>query len=472
MQNIIEKTYVLTNLLREVICLKIIIFGCGKIGTTIIESLVGEGHDIVAVDRDQKVVEEITNIYDVMGLCGNGVDSEAMREAGTADAELFIAVTGSDELNMLSCFLARKMGAKHTIARIRNPEYNDESLGFIRQQLDLSVALNPDLLCAHEIFNILRLPAAVSVETFSGRNLEIVDLILKQDSPFVGLKLYELRKKYAEKFLVCNVMRDDQVYIPDGSFELKVGDKIGITASHQEMQKLLKNIGMPQKMPKSVMIMGASRIAYYLSKMLTNIGVTVRVVEKDEDRCAEIANALPSIVTIKGDGMQKEVLLEEGLTTAGAFVALTGTDEKNILSAFAAAGQKVPTVISKVNSPELALTAEKLGLECMVSPKKLVIDVISRYVRALQNSVGSRVETLYKLMDGKAEVLEFKVREDFEYSNISLSELKLKDNILVAGIVRGRKPIIPTGTDVILPGDKVIVLAAGKQLGDLSDIMG
>ena len=206
--------------------------------------------------------------------------------------------------------------------------------------------------------------------------------------------------------------------------------------------------------------------------MLTNIGVTVRVVERDEERCAELANALPSIVAINGDVMQKEVLLEEGLEGAGAFIALTGTDEKNILSAFAASGHNVPTVISKVNSPELALTAEKLGLECMVSPKKLVIDVVTRYVRALQNSVGSRVETLYKLMDGKAVVLEFKVREDFEFCNISLSELNIKNNILVAGIVRKRKPIIPTGSDVILPGDKVIVLAAGKQLGDLSDIIG
>ena len=451
--------------------MKIIIFGCGKIGATIIQSLAGEGHDIVAMDNDSKVVEEIANLYDVMGLCGNGVDSETMLEAGVGDAELFVAVTGSDELNMLACFLARKMGAKHTIARIRTPEYNDDSLVFLKQHLDISMALNPDLLAAHEIFNVLSFPSAAKVETFSGRNLEIVELIIKADSPLSGMKLIDIRKKYTESFLVCVVMREDKVFIPDGSFELKVGDRIGITASHAEIQKLLKNMEMPQKQPKNVMILGASRTAYYLAKMLHNAGTKVKIVDINKTACEEFSGRVPFATMIVGDGMQAEVLLEEGLSDTDAYVSLTGSDEANVLSAFLASDNKVPTVIAKVNRPELAQMAERLGLECVVSPQKSVSDVLSSYARALHNSIGSNVETLYKLSEGKAEVLEFNVRPDFKYGDVPLREMTLKPNVLIAGIVRKRKPIIPSGNDVILPGDKVIVIAAGHVLLDLSDII-
>lgn len=451
--------------------MKIIIFGCGKIGTTIISSLTGEGHDIVAMDKDPAIITEVSNLYDVMALCGNGVDSDTMKEAGVADTELFVAVTGSDELNMLACFLARKMGAKHAIARIRTPEYNDESLVFLKQHLNLSMALNPDLLAAHEIFNILSFPSAVKVETFSGRNLEIIELNIKSGSPLAGMKLLDIRKKYDENFLVCVVMRGDEVFIPDGRFEIKVGDRIGITASHSEIQKLLKNMEMPQKQPKNVMILGASRITYYLAKMLDSAGAKVKVIDVNKSICEEFAGRVPSATMIVGDGMQAEVLLEEGLADADAYVSLTGSDEVNVLSAFLASNHSVPSVIAKVNRPELAQMAEKLGLECIVSPQKSVSNVLSSYARALHNSIGSNVETLYKLLDGKAEVLEFNVRSDFKCRDIPLREMKLKPNILIAGIVRGRRAIIPSGNDCIYAGDKVIVIAAGHVLLDLSDII-
>lgn len=451
--------------------MKIIIFGCGKIGATIIQSLAGEGHDIVALDKDSAVVEEVSNLYDVMGICGMGVDSDTMNEAGVEDAELFVAVTGSDELNMLACFLARKMGAKHTIARIRTPEYNDESLGFMKQHLNISMALNPDLLASHEIFNILSFPSASKVETFSGRNLEIVELVLNENFPFVGMKLMDLRKNYDGAFLVCVVVRDDKAFIPDGNFELKAGDRIGVTASHADMQRLMKNIGLPQKKPSSVMILGASRMSYYLAKKLISIGTKVKIVDSDKAACEAFSKRVPQATLIVGDGMQPEVLLEEGIGDVDAFIALTGSDEVNVLGSFFAKGQNVPAVISKVNRPELAQTAERLGLVSIVSPQKSVSDVLSRYARALHNSIGSNVETLYKMFDGKAEVLEFNVRPDFKYSDIPLREIQLKQNILVAGIVRGRKPIIPSGNDIILPGDKVIVMTAGHVLSDLSDII-
>ncbi len=451
--------------------MKIIIFGCGKIGRTIIESLLDEGHDIVAVDSDRGVVDEVTNIYDVIGLCGNGVDSNTMAEAGIEDTELFIAVTGSDELNMLACFLAKKMGAKYTLARIRNPEYNYESLGMMKQHLELSVALTPEKLVAKEIFDNLRFPSSVKVETFSNRNLEIVELHIGESSPFAGITLSELRKKYSESFLICCVLRDGNAFIPDGNCRLEVGDKIGLTASRTEILKLLKSIGLPSKQPKNVIIMGGGRISYYLSKMLLSSGVNVKIIELDKKRCNELALALPGATVIMGDGMKPEVLLEEGTDTADAFIALTGKDETNILASFFVAGQTMSTIISKINRSDLASSAEKMGLECIVSPQQTVSNVVSRYVRALHNSVGSNVETLYKLMDGKTEVLEFKVSEDFKYTGISLRELSLKSNILISGIIRNRKPIIPTGNDVILSGDRVIVLATGHFLSDLADII-
>lgn len=451
--------------------MRIIIVGCGKIGTSILASLVEEGHDVVTIDYDEAAISEVSNIYDAMYVCGNGADCEILTEAGVEKAELFVAVTGSDELNMLSCFIAKKMGAKHTIARIRNPEYNDQSLGFMKQQLDLSMSINPELLAAQELFNILKLPAAVSIDTFSNRNFEMVEILLKPDSPLNGMKLSDLRKNYQAKFLVCSVQREDQVYIPDGSFELRSGDRIGLTASPNEIQKLLKMLGILQKQARSVMILGASRTAYYLAKMLTASGNSVKIIEKDPQRCTEFCNVLPNVSMIYGDGAQQELLLEEGIHSTDAFVALTGMDEENILISFFAASQNVPKVISKVNRGELAAMAEKLGLDCIVSPKKIVSNILSRYARALHNSLGSSVETLYRLMDGKAEALEFNVQPDFKYLQIPLKQMKLKPNILIAGIIRGRKTIIPSGDDEILSGDRVIVLATGQQMHDLSDII-
>lgn len=451
--------------------MRIIIVGCGKIGTTIVASLVGEGHDVVVVDGNPDIIAEVTNIYDAMGVCGNGTDCDTLAEAEVDKAELFVSVTGSDELNMLSCFIAKRMGAKHTIARIRNPEYNDSSLGFLCQQLDLSLSINPELLAAQELFNILKFPSAVNVETFSGKSFEIVELRLKEDSPLVGMKLQELRKKYQAKFLICAVQRGEEVYIPDGSFELKSGDKIGLTASPQEIQKLLKMVGILRKQARNVMILGASRTAYYLAKLLTDSGNSVKIIEKDRERCEEFCNDLPGAVMICGDGAEPELLLEEGLASVDAFVALTGTDEENILLSFFANAQNVPKVIPKVNRIELSSMARQLGMDSLVSPQKMISDVLTRYARALQNSLGSNVETLYKIMDGKAEALEFNVQHDFRYLEVPLKEMKFKNNILIAGIIRGRRTIIPAGGDVICVGDRVIVLSTEHRLHDLSDII-
>lgn len=451
--------------------MNILVVGCGKIGTTIIESLAAEGHDVTAIDNVSAALTEITDVYDVMGVCGNGADCDVLEEAGAAAADLFVAVTDSDETNMLSCFLARKMGAQHTIARIRNPEYNDNSLGFMKQHLDLSMAINPDLLAAKELLNILKFPSAVKVETFSHRNFEMIELRLKEQSVLDGMALHELRNKFKATFLVCVVQRGNEVYIPGGNFVLKSGDKIGVTAAPAELQKLLREMGVLQKKARSVMILGGSRTAYYLAHLLESGGNAVTLIEKDPAMAQELSDLLPKTTVVLGDGTQQELLLEEDLISQDALVALTGIDEENILMSIFAASQNVPKVIAKINRDELASLAENLGLDSIVSPRKIISDVLVRYARALQNSMGSSVETLYQLMDGKAEALEFLVRNEPDVVGIPLKSLKTKPNTLIAGIIRDRKTVIPSGEDAILEGDHVIVLAANQRLQDLSDIL-
>lgn len=451
--------------------MKIIVAGCGKIGVSIVADLVAEGHDVTVLDADAEMITDVTNIYDVMAICGNAVDCESLEEANVADTDIFVAATGTDELNMLSCFLAKRMGASHTIARIRNPEYNDKGLNFMSQQLELSMPINPDLLTALELFNILKLPSAVRRESFSRRRFEVVELVLSADSELNGMKLMKMREKYKANYLVCTVRRGDKLFIPFGGFELKGGDKIGLVAAPSEILKLLKMLGVLKKQAKSVMLLGGSRNAYYLAKMCEDIGMNVKLIEKSAKRCTELGNLLSKTVIINGDGTQQEILLEEGLTDMDAFVALTGQDEENILVSLFAKTHNVPTVITKVNRDEMASLAEKIGLDRIVTPKALTSGILVRYARALENSKGSNVETLYKMMDGMAEALEFKVAQDFPMLGVPLKDVRFKKNVLVAGILRDRKTLIPTGDDAILVNDRVVIVTAQQRFNDLSDVL-
>lgn len=450
----------------------IIIAGVGKIGFKVISTLVNEGHDVTVIDKKPEIVTEVTNMFDVIGVCGNCADCETLEEAGVDKAELFISFTGSDEMNMLSCFLAKKMGARHTVARIRNPEYNDNSLGFMRQQLELSMSINPELLVAQELYNILKIPSAFKVDYFARRNLEIIEMKIKSDSPICGKKLFKLREKQTVEFLIAAVFRDGRVIIPDGSFELASGDVISIAAAPGDMQKLLKGLGIITKQARSVMILGGSKTAYYLSKMLLSSGNDVKIIEKDINRCEELSDIVPKAMLINGDGSQQELLLEEGLRSLDAFVALTGMDEENILISIFASNHNVPKVISKVNRDEMVKMAENLGLDCVVSAKSVTSDIILRYTRALENTLGSSIETLYRVMDDKAEALEFKVKEDSDILNTPIKDLQIKQGILIVGIIRpGKKAVIPLGDDTIKKGDRVIVLSSEHRITRLSDIL-
>lgn len=451
--------------------MNITVVGCGKIGRAIIENLVAEGHNITAVDNNSFVVEKIVDTYDCIGICGSGTDCDTLAESGVENCRLFIAVTSSDEFNMLSCFMAKRMGARHTIARIRNPEYNDNNLEFMRQQLGISMAINPELLAAKEAFNMLKLPSAIKVDTFSRGNFEIVELKIKEDSPLDGMSLIDVRKNYKAQFLVCAVRRQEEAFIPDGNFVLKKGDRIGITASPDEIVKLLKMLGIMQKRTKSVMISGASRTAYYLAKMLIQSGNPVKIIDRDEERCTEFCEELSQAVIIHGNATKQDLLIEEGIRNVDAFAALTGSDEENVLLSLYAASQKVPKVVSKINRDEFVHLADNIGIDSTISTRRIISDVLVRYARGLRNSAGNKMETLYKIMEGKAEALEFKIQEDCPLIDKSLKDIFLKKNILVAGILRGRKTIIPSGDDFISAGDTVIVLAAGHRINDISDIV-
>ncbi len=452
--------------------MKIIICGCGKIGKSILNSLAHEGHDITVLDPEPSVISNVTDIYDVMGICESGTSCEALAQASVHSAGLFIAATGNDETNLLACFLAKRMGAEHTVARIGSKESSTDDIDFLKRELGISMAVNPELLTAQVIFNILKFPSAIKSETFTRRRFEMAELTVKADSVLNGAVLYNLRNKLNLPFLVCCVLRDGKANIPNGDFALQAGDKIGLLAAHDDMQKVLKHLGILQKRAKDVMILGGSRTSVYLAKELIRSGNSVTVIEKSESRCTEMCAALPQNVNIIcGDGTHHELLSEEGLDRTDAFVSLTGMDEENILSSYYALDRKVPKIITKVNQDGFSDISEKLGLDCIASPRRITADIITQYARALHNSQGSKIETLYRLMNGAIEALEFTVSSDFKQLNIPLKQLNIKPGILLAGIIRGSKTIIPAGSDVILPGDNVIVIAANQKLCDFSEIL-
>lgn len=452
--------------------MKIIVAGCGKIGKEIISSLCEEKNDVTIMDIDASVVDTLSNIYDVIGVVGSCADPNTLLEAGADKCDLYLSVTESDELNIMSCFLAKNMGASQTIARIRKPEYNYTNLDYFKNTFDLSLVINPEYAAAKEIFNILKFPSAVKIETFSRRNFEMMELLLKEDSVLCGMTLAEMRSKYDADFLVCVVKRGKEVIIPDGSFRLEAGDKIGISAKHSELSKIMKMIGNMRRQARDIMIMGGSRTGFYLARMLDQLGNTVKIIDCDPKKCEELAAKLPKAVIICGDATDQDLLLEEGIANCDAVVSLTGMDEENILISIFADSEKVPTTIAKINRRELVDMADKLGVKSIISPKKIVSTIVLRYARALNNSAGSKIETLYKLFENSAEATEFIVSEDAKkVIGIRLREMKTKKNVIIAGIIRNGRPIIPSGEEMILADDRVVLISANCIINDITDIL-
>lgn len=449
----------------------IVIIGDGKVGHKLAIQLSGEKYNVTLIDKSERKLRDAVNEMDVSCVVGDGASAEIQRQADVPGADLVIACASTDEMNLFCCLLARKLGAKQTIARVRNPIYYGQ-IDLLKEDLKLSMAVNPERALAGEISRVLIFPSAAKIETFVKGRVELVEVTYPSHSSIEGLSLSELYKKHQIKMLVCAVQRGGEVYIPDGNFVPQPGDKINIAASHQEIEKFLKlTKGMIGK-AKNVMICGGGRVAYYLGSQLLELGMQVKIVEMDEKRCVELCELLPKATIIHGNATDHELLEEEGIANADAFVSLTGIDEENIIMSMYAKTRNVPKVVTKVNDEGLQSMVEQLGMESVVSAKNVTANVITSYVRAMRNSMGSaNVETVYKLIGGKIEALEFRIREKTRYTGVPLKDLKLKTNHLVACIVRNRRMIIPGGNDTLEVGDSVIVISREQGLEDLQDIM-
>lgn len=450
--------------------MNIIIVGCGKVGSTIAKQLDAEGHDIVIIDKNARVVQQLADSLDVMGVEGNGATYGTLEEAGVKTADLLIAVTAADELNLYCCFLAKCAGTQHTIARVRNPEYTVD-LPLVKEELRLSMAINPELTSANEMTRLLKFPGAIEIDTFAKGIAELIKIHIKEGSPLAGKKVADTSGFLKGRVRICSVERKDELYIPNGEFLLQCGDKISFIAQKGEAAKMLKKFGVISGKSRNVLILGGSIIGYYLAKGLLQSGVNVKIIERNPKRCEELSASLPSAVIINGDAMDQELLLSEGIEHADGVAALMDFDEENIIVSLYAKSVSKAKIITKINTIEFHSIIDNLQLDSVIHPKHITGEYIVRYVRAMQNTVGSNIETLYKLMDDKAEALEFRVRENSRVTGIPLKDLNLKDNLQIACINRKGKIILPDGFDEIRLHDTVIVITKQKGLNDLKDIL-
>ncbi len=450
--------------------MRIIIVGCGKIGMTITEQLSLEGHDIAVIDVSSDVIHDVTNNYDVMGVVGNGASYTVQMEAGIEDTDVLIAVTDSDELNLLCCLIAKKAGNCSTIARVRNPMYNNE-ISFIKEELGLSMTINPEYAAATEISRILRFPSAIKIDTFAKGRVELLKFIINEGSVLNNCSLIDVARKIQSDVLVCAVERKDEVIIPNGSFILREHDTISFVASPGAARDFFKKIGVETHQVKNTIIVGGGTIAFYLAKQLISAGVDVKIIEKDKERCEYLSEMIPKAVIINGDATNQDVLIEEGISHCDSFVSLTGIDEGNIFLSLFARSTGNAKIITKINRISFDDIINNFNLGSLIYPKFITAEYIVRYVRAMQNSIGSNVETLYKLIENKVEAMEFRIKEVTRIIGVPLEDLNIKDNLLIACINRGGKIILPNGRTQIQVHDTVIIVTTQKGLQDINDIL-
>ena len=451
--------------------MKIIVIGDGKVGRTIVEHICKEGHEVTIIDKKSETVDEIVNQYDVLGICGNGASIDVLKEAGADRADLVVATTTNDETNILSCLISEKMGAKASIARVRSFEYNNQ-LKIIKNDLGIDLPINPEKETANEIVKILNFPEALRVDSFAKGNVDLVELYIPEENPLVGESLLSIYQKYQIKVLVCAVERDNDVFIPTGSFVLNAKDKIYVTAnSKATLRKFIDKVSLVEKRLKNVLIVGGGKITAYLGKELEKGKFNVKIIEQNKARCLELSELLPSATIIHGDGTDQDLLLEEGLANMDAVVALTNKDEENIILSMYANQEEIQKIITKVNKTSLVGLMKNISLASVISPKDVTTSKILSYIRAVNNRRGSNVNTLYKLVNNKVEAIEFKAKENNKLINIPLKDLKLKQNILIAAIIHENQVIIPSGNDVISLADNVIVVTTNQFLKDLNEIL-
>lgn len=448
----------------------IIIVGCGKVGRTLAEQLQEENIDLYLIDTVEKTINDITEDIDAMGIVGNGASINTLMEAGINTADILIAVTASDELNLLCCLIAQKTGHCHTIARVRNPIYSQE-IGFIKEKLGISMIINPELAAAREISRLLRFPAAIKIDPFSRGRVELLKFKVLPEFGLDGMSVSKITEKYRCDILFCAIENKNELSIPGGDHIVHNGDFVSIIAAPQNTALFFKKIGLKTHQVRNALIIGGGTISYYLAKALSDSRIAFKIIEQNPQRCEFLSEQLPAATIINGDGTDRSLLIEEGLETVESFVSLTNLDEENIfLSLFAKTVTKAK-LIAKVNRLPYTDIIDDLDIGSVIYPKYITADSILRYVRAMQNTIGSNVETLYHILDNQAEALEFAIHDYSPVVGVPLSDLKLKQNLLVCCLARGGKIRIPRGQDTIQIGDNVIIVTTHKGLRDICDIL-
>ncbi len=450
--------------------MRIIIVGCGKVGFALARRLSAEGHDITLIDTNPRKIQDMTEELDVMGFVGSGSSITLLNEAGLADADLLIAVTGSDELNLLCGMFAKKAGHCHAIARVRNPAYSRE-LEFIQAQMGISTIINPELAAAVEISRLLRFPGALNIDTFAEGRVQLLRFELTPGLLLDGMAVRSIPTQLECDVLVCAVERAGQVFIPNGDFCLQGADIISIISTPAAALAFFKLLGLPTRPVKNAMIVGGSTVGYYLAQMLLEHGIRVRLLDNDPARCQQLTELLPKATVIHGDAADRRILLEEGLPQAEAFVSLTGLDEENLLLALYAKRKGTSKVVAKVNRIEFDDLIEGMSIGSVVYPKYIICDFVAQYVRAHQDQAGSDIKTLYRILDDRVEALEFTVGEGSAAAGRSIEELPLKKGLLLCCITRGEQVLLPRGSTRIQAGDTVIVVTLRRDLRDLRDIL-
>ena len=450
--------------------LNIIIVGCGKVGMTLIEQLSKEGHDITIIDKNAAKVQEMSNLYDIMGLVGNGASYSVQMEAGIENADLIIAVTASDELNLLCCTVAKQVGDCAAIARVRTPDYSKEA-GYLREKLGLTMIINPELEASLETARILYLPTALEVNSFAHGQAEIVKFKIPEGNLLDGMTIATLGKSITNDILICAIEREGEVYIPGGNFQMAKDDIVSFVAPRRHIRSFLKKIGFKTKQVKDAMIVGGGKASYYLAKQLIAMGIDVKIIEQNKERCEELSILLPEAIIINGDGTDEEVLREEGIEYAQAFIPLTGIDEENIMLTLHAKQVSNAKLITKINRSTFKNVISKLDLGSVIYPRYITSEAIIAYVRAKKNSTNSNNETLYHMFDNRAEAIEFRVDEPSSVTGIPLKDLMLKNDLLVSFIYRNGKVQIPSGLDTIEVGDTVMIVTTHTGLDNIQDII-
>ncbi len=450
--------------------MKIIIIGDGKVGYSLAEHLSQENHDVTIIDKNPEALRKASEVLDVMCIKGNGVSTKIMLEAGVKDADLLIAATSSDEMNMVCALTGRKLGASHTVARIRDPEYANE-LSVLKQEMGLDLIINPEQAAAREIAHMLRFPSAANVEHFAKGRIEFIEIAATEDMPIIGIPLKNMAGKYIANILIGAVRRGNEVIIPNGDFEIATGDRLNIIGRPNDVFAFCKQIGKCTQKIRNVMVVGGGMIAHYLAMNLKLNDIKVKIIEMNKERSIELAEMLPDTLVINGDGTDKTLLDSENLSEMDAFIALTGRDEENLISAMMAKQSGVKKVIVKTTRIDNPALFHDLGIDSVVNPKLITTNYILKFVRGLNNAQGNPAETVYKIVDEKAEVLEFVANKSTKFLNISLKKLNLVSGVIIGAIARHNEINIPHGDDLIKLGDSVIVISIDKRISDFNEII-